>query len=291
MPKTFSIDEAQKLRFAAIFLLEKMVNQRRTWSTWLEGNDTDLEPILEHLVMKDLVGLQNNRYAVTAKGKQALSDFMARYTDFLKNFDVFFGVDLEEGEFAMASWNEIEDDAEWETHINDERWEDLRVTVADYKGIDPVEIVFMSFLNEERLSSDKEGWQFDLLLGSTWDDILEICNTALSMDDLGYEDVSGEDVLRDVMTQGAELNIQLQEEEAQYGPEAALPTGSFGNTPPPVPGSAPPPIPGSGPTPVRQGGGSFMDRVQIQKPHRSSYDAYRDPRYVNPVWRKKWWDD
>nr|MBL0699599.1 hypothetical protein [Desulfobacterales bacterium] len=63
-----------------------------------------------------------------------------------------------------------------------------------------------------------EGWQFDLLLGSIWDDILNICNKALTASDLAYEDedgvpVDGNMVLEDVIIQGAELNLALHKQE------------------------------------------------------------------------------
>jgi len=35
-------------------------------------------------------------------------------------------------------------------HINDKRFHDLRIAVCEFKKIDPVDIVFLSFLNEQR---------------------------------------------------------------------------------------------------------------------------------------------
>ncbi len=76
----------------------------------------------------------------------------------------------------------------------------------------------MSFLNEGRFGKDDNGWQFDLLLGSVWDEILEICNTTLSVEDLGWSDdqgsVSGEDVIKDIVAQGSVLveELHLKEE-------------------------------------------------------------------------------
>jgi hypothetical protein len=89
--------------------------------------------------------------------------------------------------------------------------------VAELKKINPVEIVFMSFLKEDRFGRDETGWQFDLLLGSIWDEILHICNTAIPLEALGYEDdqgrVSAEDVIKDIIRQGAEIMIKLLEKE------------------------------------------------------------------------------
>lgn len=267
LTQTYAVSEDDKKSFASIYMLDLIINQRKKIPVLLEGQDRDLEPVLEAMLTKDLVDIQNNVYIATQKGRKALSDFTARYIDFLKNFDVFSAVDLEEGSFAFEKWLEIEDDDVWDEWLEEERWEDLRVAVADYKGINPVEIVFMSFLNEKRFGNQGEGWQFDLLLGSIWDDILVICNSALSIDDLGYEDedgnlVSGEEVLRDVISQGAELNVELHEEEAKDTSSSWKPDG-FGS-------------------------GSFADRVRPE-PNAWHSREYRDPKYVNPVWKKRWY--
>jgi hypothetical protein len=275
LPKTFSITEEEKKQFASAYLLEIMINTPRTFPLWLEGNDKDLEKVLEFMMTHDTVEIKNNRYAPSAKGRKVLTNFTQRYTDFLKIYDVFCAVDLDSGEFAFEAWFEIEDDTVWDNYLGEERWEDLRLAVADYKELNPVEIVFMSFLNEKRFGNRGEGWQFDLLLGSIWDEILEIANSALMTDDLGYEDddgnpVSGEAVIEDVIAQGSDLVLSIHEQEAEEG----------AYTPPPPP-----------PDPYRENH-RYVDRVDQQPLASDIYHQYsRDPRYVNPVWRRRWWDD
>ena len=254
MNKTYSVSEEEKKEFASAYLLERMIKGKMTFPLWLEGNDKDLEQVLEFMLTRDYVEIQNDRYVAAAKGRKVLANFSRRYTDYLKNFDVFCAVDLEEGNFAFESWLEIEDDDIWDAYLSEDRWEDLRVAVAAYKGLNPVEIVFMSFLNEQRFGDAGEGWQFDLLLGSIWDEILEICNTALTVDDLGYEGedgpVSGKSVIEDIMKQGAELNRWLRQEEGDDDEdENASASVRIGQT-----------------------------------------EGYQDPDYVSPVWRKKIYD-
>ena len=279
MSDDYSVSETEKKEFAAAYLLDKMINGPMTFPTWLEGNDKDLEPVLEFMMMRDYISIQHNRYVPNHKGRKILQEFGRRYTDFLENFDIFSAVDLEEGEFAFAAWFEIEDDEEWDNYLEQERWEDLRIAATEYKGLNPVEIVFMSFLNEKRFGNTGEGWQFDLLLGSIWDEILEICNTAISVDDLGYEDeegaVSGEDVIRDILKQGAELNIELHEEERAEEEENAFELASDGYD-----------------------YGRYKDTHEYVKPvrrdviSRDTYHKYRDPDYHSPVWkRRRWYDD
>ncbi|MDQ8204205.1 hypothetical protein [Pelagicoccus sp. SDUM812003] len=210
----YTVSETQKQQFAAIYLLEYMINAPKVFQLMLEREEEDLEPILEWLLTRDFIQIKDQeKYAPTEKGRDALQRFMRRYTDFLTFFDVFCAVDLQEGTFAFASYFDFDNKLEWQRFLNDERWEDLRVAVAAYKGIDPVEIVFMSFLSENRFGRNETGWQFDLLLGSVWDEILEICKTAVSAEQLGWEDddgfVPGESVIKDVIEQGLALIEQL----------------------------------------------------------------------------------
>ena len=94
---------------------------------------------------------------------------------------------MEAGDFAFASYFDFDDDIRWREYLDDDRWDDLRVAVADYKKLNPVEIVFMSFISENRFGRNEVGWQFELLLGAVWDEILDICNSAIQWDQLGYE--------------------------------------------------------------------------------------------------------
>jgi hypothetical protein len=218
----FQLTEDQKKAFAGIYLLEFMINEPVAFNLLLEREDADLEPVLEWLLVKEYVTIvDEERYTANRKGRDVLKRFLERYSQFLHFFDVFSAVDLAAGEFAFASYPDFDSEAEWKSFLNDERWEDLRVTVASYKRIDPVEIVFMSFIQEKRFGRDASGWQFDLLLGSVWEEILGICNSALKVDQLGYETeegvVSGEDVLNDVIEQGFALIDDLHGKEATVG--------------------------------------------------------------------------
>ncbi len=75
-------------------------------------------------------------------------------------------------------------------------------------------MIFMSFINEKRFGRDDGGkWQFDLLLGSVWDEILDICNQAINWPELGYEDDQGKvpaaDVIEDIIAQGRAIRNNL----------------------------------------------------------------------------------
>ena len=109
---------------------------------------------------------------------------------------------------------DLEPDA-YITYLKDDRWEDLRVAVAEYLKLDPLEIIFMSFLNEGRIDTTAPGWQFELALGSMWDEIVKIASSNLQAQDLGYADISWEVVIKDVIQQGNVVmkSLLLQEQE------------------------------------------------------------------------------
>lgn len=245
MARPFVLPEEKKKTLAMLFLLESMVNADRRFSTLLEGDDKLLEPFLDGLVEHRWADEASGVYVPTSLGKEKLALFMKRYSDFLNTLDVYHSVDLTRGEFAMASSARLDDNA-YSVYLADERWEDLRVTVAEYKKLDPVEIVFMSFLNEGRFDTEKAGWQFDLALGTTWDLILEICNSALTMEQLG-----GEAVLRDVITKGIDVMIELIRQERLQADSPQEPQDPY--------------------TPTR------VTEVV-------SYQVYYDPFYVSPYW-------
>jgi hypothetical protein len=221
MSKKYSVTEEKKKQFASAYLLDSIINSKVEIPIYLEGNDNDLEPVLEYMMMKEYLSVENKeKYVPTDRGKEVLHRFMKRYSEFLKIFDIYCAVDLEEGCFAFEKYFNFSSEEEWVKYLSEERWEDLRVTVAEYKGINPVEIVFMSFLKEGQFGDRGEGWQFDLLLGSIWDEIIEVCDTALTKEDLSYTDgdnnlIDGTAVLEDVIVQGAELNLELHEKEKE----------------------------------------------------------------------------
>lgn len=264
----YKVNEDQKKFFAGIYILDYMINAPKKFPLYLEGNDADLEPVLEWLLIKEFVKIENKEfYSPTEQGKTKLKDFLLRYTEFIKIFDIFCAVDLEEGEFAFSYVDNFgSDNSGWKQFLKDERWDDLRVAVAEFKKINPIEIVFMSFINENRFGRNSEGWQFDLLLGTVWDEILNICNSAIHIEDLGYQEgsdvISGEDVITDIVTQGSAIMIDInksidEEIQAELNCE-------------------------------------YEDRDDIEAPEfileeRIVYESYYDPFYISPFWCLIYW--
>src|ERR1700743_3935745 len=203
------LTDDNKKSFKAIILLNEMINGTHHFQTVANGDDSVLEPLFIELMSKGYVQTSGINYQVTAKGQDVFNTFMKRYTEYLKVYDIFSYVDLEKGEFAFASYFDFDTDDEWANFTNDERFDDLRIAVALFKKIDPAEIVFMSFINENRFDTTAAGWQMDLVSDNLWKEIEDICDTAIKPDEVG------EDAMVDMISQGSELMIKLLEEEVK----------------------------------------------------------------------------
>jgi hypothetical protein len=205
----YTLSDEKKKEYAAVLILESIVNAEKKISALLEGDDNLLAPALNELYAKKLVDIKSSVYVATPLGEEKIDQYMKKFEEFLVVYDIYCAVDLEKGEFAFAKFHELDDD-QWDVYLNDERWEDLRVTVAEHKKIDPVEIVFMAYINEGYFDMENEGWQFDLMLGDVWNEILEICNSALTAEELGEPDV-----ILDIIHQGSALMIELLEKDKE----------------------------------------------------------------------------
>ena len=211
----YQLDDQQKHHYARLYLIDYMIQEKAKISILLDEKSEDLEPILDELMARELIEIDSNQcYRVSRQGQALHQNFLKRYRQIIDENDIFCAVDLEAGEFAFSFYDDYPDLNEWSSFLAAGRWDDLRVAVAEYLEQDPVELIFMSFLNEKRFGRDDQGkWQFDLLLGSVWDEILEICNQSIHWPELGYEDEEGKvpatDVIEDIIAQGRELRRSL----------------------------------------------------------------------------------
>jgi len=236
-----------KKTFTAIILLNEMINGDHKFQTIANGDDSVLESLFIDLMSKGYVQVSGSNYEVTAKGQEVYDTFMKRYTEYLKVYDIFSYVDLEKGEFAFARFFDFETDEAWASFANDERFDDLRIAVALFKKLDPAEIVFMSFINENRFDTTATGWQMDLVSDNSWTEIEEICKTAIKPEEVG------EDAMVDMIGQGSDLMMKLLEQEKEQ-------QQNDNNN--------------------NNGGGNTM----VEEETVEYYQPYYDPYYVSPIW-------
>ena len=239
------LTDDNKKTFKAIILLDEMINGTHQFKTIDNGDDSVLEPLFIELMSKGYVQTSGINYQVTSKGQDVYSTFMKRYTEYLKVYDIFSYVDLEKGEFAFARYFDFDSDDAWADFTNDERFDDLRIAVAIFKKIDPAEIVFMSFINENRFDATTTGWQMDLMSDNEWGEIEDICKTAIKPEEVG------EDAMVDMIGQGSELMIKLLQEEIKQNQS----NDNYDNN------------------------GDIVEEETVEY-----YQPYYDPYYVSPVW-------
>jgi hypothetical protein len=122
-------------------------------------------------------------------------------------FQLYGAVDLENGVFAYAEyWNMSQE--QFDDYLQSKPWEDVRIAVAEFKGIDPGEIVFMHFLNTDCFDISSKGWQIDLVSDMIWDNIVNICCTAIHK-----EELEADDAIKNIIIAGSELLVNLYKEE------------------------------------------------------------------------------
>jgi hypothetical protein len=260
---TVMVTEQQKLQYGGVFLLQNMVQEGQQYPLLLEGADRDLEPLLDWLFARRYTEIEDeSHYVPTPKGRQVLERFLARYENFLRTIDIYCAVDLEEGTFAFERLFDFEDERDWHEFLAQERFSDLRVAVAEFKQIDPIELVFMASIGDGTLSTEDDGWQTHLTQGEFWSMLEEVVRSALRAEDLGHVDdeghVDGQEVLRRVIVEGAELNLELKKHEAELeaAERAATPEHA-------------------------------ADTV-VEETTVTEYEPYVDPYYVSPVWLGLW---
>lgn len=259
---TYLISKTKRDKYISLVLLNEIIQFQHYFPTSLSGNDSYLGPYLHLMHTKGLLEVEDDRYIPTVLGREELENLYVKYLEYLKIYDIFCAVDLEAGEFAFSSINEDFSDDEWNSFLSDERFSDVRVAVADFKGLDPTEIVFMSFINEGRFEVSENNWQSKLVNDSTWIEIEEICNTAVSRK---YLEADG--VLEDVIKKGSQIALELiRQEEEETNEETVEVTEIITEEI------------------IEETTDDYVDVVEMPYYGYSYWDPYYDPYYVSPIW-------
>ena len=167
-----------------------------------ETDDEGLESLLNFMESRGTLTVEeDNYYKATDKGHEVYQDLVKQLEAYVTHFEVYAYVDLEQGIFGDPETDLLEGD----------KWSDLRVAVAEHKGIDPYRVVFLAMLSAETFYENPD-WKFDLSMGTLFQEMKKIVLEQLHVDDLDYSDsegkVSGEEVIRDIIEQGSELVAQ-----------------------------------------------------------------------------------
>ena len=172
-----------------------------------EKDDEGLESLLNFMESRGTLTVEeDNYYKATDKGHEVYQDLVKQLEAYVTHFEVYAYVDLEQGIFGDPETDLLEGD----------KWSDLRVAVAEHKGIDPYRVVFLAMLSAETFYENPD-WKFDLSMGTLFQEMEQLALEQLHVDDLGYSEsegkVSGEEVIRDIIEQGSELVAQRKSRE------------------------------------------------------------------------------
>ena len=174
-----------------------------------ETDDEGLESLLNFMESRGTLTVEeDNYYKATDKGHEVYQDLVKQLEAYVTHFEVYAYVDLEQGIFGDPETDLLEGD----------KWSDLRVAVAEHKGIDPYRVVFLAMLSAETFYENPD-WKFDLSMGTLFQEMKQIVLEQLHVDDLGYSDsegkVSGEEVIRDIIEQGSELDAKRKSRQQE----------------------------------------------------------------------------
>lgn len=251
----FILTKEKKRIYIIAFLLDQMTKQ--DFNVMLEGHNSFLEPFFVDMLASNLVEIVDDIYIATEKGTEIAYNHMDKYSEFLKFYDIFCAVDLENGGFAFSKIFDFETDDEWFDYLNQDNWSDVRIAVSEFKKIDPIEIVFLSFLNEGRFNTDdNKNWQFDLVSDIIWDEMLEVCNTAITLEDLLVDDA-----IQDIIKQGSEIVlVNLKEDNRRKLEEIKMNATED----------------------------EYEEEVVFVREEIVYYEEYYDSYYVSPCWLWYW---
>lgn len=260
----YEVKEKDKFKFISLILLNQMIQFQQYFPEKVTGNDTFLGQYLEQMKLKGVIEVKDKKYIPTAKGREELVNLYAKFYEYLKMFDIYCAVDLDKGEFAFSQINSDMDDEQWSKFLNDSRFSDVRVAVSEFKGIDAMEVVFMSFLNENRFECKADKWQYELTGYSVWTEIEQILNTAVSSD---YLKENG--TLENVIKQGTEIAMKLikdaeDSENNSDEPEVITETITTEET--------------------TEENEEYVDVVPMPYYNYGYWDPYYDPYYISPLW-------
>ena len=262
----YIFDQNKKELLTSILILDSIDKGASYISNLQRPEIQKLKPIFDRMIIGDLLYINDEHiYFITKRGYELLDNFYDRYNEFIKFYDIFCAVDLTRGEFAFEKIFDMSDD-EFGFYITDPRWEDLRVAVCQFKKIDPLQMIFISFFKEGRIDVFQPGWVD--VLENCWDEILNIANSAISMETLMVDDQ-----IKNITERGSILLKNLLEQEQFINEDSEIITTTTTTTT------------------VEE---NVVDDDYVYDPLVYYTPYYYDPFYISPCWNyycdtPYWW--
>jgi len=211
----YTLTDDMKKYFCSVLLLENLINFNHKYHVLLEGSLKPLEPFLIHMSAKGYVSIKNDHYVPTSKGGDVLKDYLTKLEEFRRVYRIYSAVDTGEGTFAFEEYFNVDTDEDFDELLNEERFVDLRIALCELKGINPLETVFLEFVDGNKFDIEEEGWESGLSSSAIWFEMLEIVNNNIYLDDLAEENHTGEEIMKIIVEQGSDImhNLLIQQKE------------------------------------------------------------------------------
>jgi len=248
----YQVLERDKAKYIGLVLLNEMIQFQTYFPTKCIGENTFISTYLEQMKVDGLIEVSGDKYIPTLKGRETLQGLYNLYYEYLKMFDIYCAVDLKSGEFAFSRMSEDMTTEDWHNFLNEDRFSDVRVAVAEFKGVSPIKFVFLSFLNENRFDTIGDRWQYNLTGDSIWLEIEEICNTAITLDYL-----KADDVIVNIISEGSKIAIDLIKMDTKIAVDDVD---------------------------VIEEVEEYVEVVEMPNYGYSYWEVYYDPYYISPIW-------
>jgi hypothetical protein len=262
--KKYSLTKEQSMYYSSVLVLEDMCNFGKTFPLVLDGDDELLEPLFVHMGSKGWVEALDTQYKPTEEGRKVLKNYLDKLEEFRAIFKVYCSVDIETDEIGYEKYFDFDTDEQFADYVNQEHWEDLRVAVCEMKGINPLDVIFLEFVDGGEFDFEQENWQADLVTGLIWDNMLEVANSNLHIEDFDEYDeddelvVDGEKRLEKIIKDGTNIMLKLIKKQAEIDAEEEDTSDEEYE----------------------------VTEYEVEEPtfEVTHYEVYQDPYYMSPCW-------
>lgn len=230
-PASWELTDEQKLNYQALYVLYLITEGKVVFPNFLWGNLKYVQEAIDLLEKRKLIvqseqitegkkimGVSVKKddikwvFEPTTEARQIVVQHRKRYREFLAFYDVFAHVDPMAGTFAFAKIKKIllvDGKDAWENYKNQGRWVDYRIPVLTYKGIDPREFIFFSFMEEGRFIPSEEDteheWAKNVFMGNLWDELNGVLNAAPRWEEQGDADNLPADIMEAIIVEGVNV--------------------------------------------------------------------------------------
>lgn len=216
----YTLTKDLKEQLQAQIILDKMINEHIEFSVMMDETPFRalLQGLLTTMTAKGLLTIKNNSFIPNENGRNYLQRFVDKFEEFCKVYDIYSNVDLTVEElcdevFILPAYLDDVSDEKFDAYMEEREFVDLRCQILNYKNINPIQFVFMSFIQEGRFDSDEE-WELDLFSTEFFDEVMDVVN---NYDGINEDEV--EEVLPLIIKAGIDARKrsleELREEEKE----------------------------------------------------------------------------